>query len=981
MSYDPQPFGSIFLHDTVQVEPSNGQHKRKRRRGKKSRKREQAEAERREYDMWVVAMYKKNQNEQRQKEKEKKLRNLIEQSVIDSTKKMDLQYSNPIPPLRKKRKDKGNISKSRIQRTRGLQASGSDSMAKQTEYRRSEAPSKNTSGKDLIVGAKEAPTIKLPQASKAVKAKKARNENNTAKTTTAESPGDTSGRKTSSDGNSPQRGLPFSRAKELAEESLANEVTQLKNKFNSLKVRRLELEKILKTKTDSFRANINIESTGIQYDELSYDDALSPKPKVARLLHEILIRRVRTFLYSFYQVSPPVTMLDNLLVDVVGVSQLHLDTPERFSKLLFSGMSMNEVVNRKCRECLAALRSNAKRWESQLSFVLGREAIFKARLTKQIEDFNHHIAKNKEDIKITKSTYWDLMKQFDHLKTEASKQQQLMKKNRKVYHLLEERLLAEVKDSALWTAEIDRMSSRRERVAKMFHDDLQAKQLAREAKEQEVKQMLLKAKKEAEEKRLAPYKKAAMKIFHETGTNDVSKILESFENQEGRFENLAYLIEQKENQLEQFHQELDRLRRLLEQSKLINGGAKVSPNDDKRLGIDIYNSKLKEAVEEANKERIRAHNKFVTKRNCLIGLVSCAKKLGISVPPIQLDAKPLKKYVMPRRKRRSSIINRAPAQSSALDENKIRKEKEQISLMLKQVEEKMKTLMETTIANLKAANEGEKENMMGQVVALSKSNSNISSRSGSVSRASILKEDESSSQTMNDENLKVQNSKERLQDGSSSFKVSEADLMLIEERIKELPFRKSELNVRIKKRNVIVSEYVDQTGKLQYAYTYLSDDEDDDDPNNNLDYEERSVDIDSSPLGKAKALHIRFAHLMHEEHTHDLNDDWKEARENQRLQSQSITNIYEKKSPVSDLDSSQLIAQSQILDQEFENLDSQANYTKEMQHQKEVNSMSKAARRQTNKWREKMDAQKKLQAITGTKRTGQRSKFREAFGL
>ena len=120
---------------------------------------------------------------------------------------------------------------------------------------------------------------------------------------------------------------------------------------------------------------------------------------------------------------------------------------------------------------------------------------------------------------------------------------------------------------------------------------------------------------------------------------------------------------------------------------------------------------------------------------------------------------------------------------------------------------------------------------------------------------------------------------------------------------------------------------------------------------------------------------------MHGEHTHDLNDDWKKARENQRLQSQSITNIYDKKSSVSDLDSSQLSVQSQILDQEFKNLDSQANYTEEMQHQKEVNSMSKAARRQTNKWREKMDAQKKLQAITSTKRTGQRSKFREAFGL
>eukprot|EP00944_MAST-04C_sp_MAST-4C-sp1_P009327 g9327.t1 len=308
--------------------------------------------------------------------------------------------------------------------------------------------------------------------------------------------------------------------------------------------------------------------------------------------------------------------------------------------------------------------------------------------------------------------------------------------------------------------------------------------------------------------------------------------------------------------------------------------------------------------------------------------------------------------------------------------------------MLKQIEEKMKTLMETTLANLKAASEGENESTMDQVIALSKPNSNVpSSRSGSVSRASILKEDESSSQTINDENLKTQNSKERFQDASSTFKVSEADLKLIEERVKELPFRKSDLNVRIKKRNVIVSEYVDGTGKLQYAYTYLSDDEDDGDLDNNLDYGESSVDIDSSPEGEAKALHIRFAHLMHEEHTHNLNDDWKKAREDQRLQSQSIANIYEKKSSVyrtggaSDLDSSQLIVQSQRLDQEFQNLETQANHTKEMEYQKEVRSMSKAARRQTSKWREKMETQKKLQSITGTKHTGQRSRFREAFGL
>ena len=38
--------------------------------------------------------------------------------------------------------------------------------------------------------------------------------------------------------------------------------------------------------------------------------------------------------------------------------------------------------------------------------------------------------------------------------------------------------------------------------------------------------------------------------------SDVEKILESFENQEGRFQNLTNLIEQKEQQLEQFHQEV-----------------------------------------------------------------------------------------------------------------------------------------------------------------------------------------------------------------------------------------------------------------------------------------------------------------------------------------------------------------------------------------------------------------------------------------
>lgn len=51
------------------------------------------------------------------------------------------------------------------------------------------------------------------------------------------------------------RGLPFSKAKEFAKETLADEVTQLKNKYNQLKLKRWQLTKVLNKKFDHFRAN------------------------------------------------------------------------------------------------------------------------------------------------------------------------------------------------------------------------------------------------------------------------------------------------------------------------------------------------------------------------------------------------------------------------------------------------------------------------------------------------------------------------------------------------------------------------------------------------------------------------------------------------------------------------------------------------------------------------------------------------------
>eukprot|EP00943_MAST-04B_sp_MAST-4B-sp1_P001604 g1604.t1 len=1016
MSYDIQPFGSIFLNNNdadvaINDNSYTGVKKKKRRKNKKKAlKRAQAEAERREYDMWVVAMYKKNKEEQRLKEKEDGLRNLIVESVSDSNSKFNLKYNNPIPPPQRAKSSnfmsgKSVISKGRIERTRDPNSCNNSS---------------GKTGNAALTNEKELEKVNTSPIMKNNKKKKADirdvenveqnniniNNDNKKKQALKEDAGiktKRGGDKTSTHRRS-HRGLPFSKAKELAKETLAEEVTQLKNRYNLLKLKRLQLTKVFTKKSDVYRSNLKIENSGIQYDELSYSDALSPKATISRMLHEILINRVTKFLYSFYQGTPPITILDDILDEVVGHSYLHIETPKRFTELLFSGMSMDEIVSRKSRECLSKLSSNTQRWEAQLEFMLDRESVFKSRMSKQIEDFNHHISKNKEDIKITKSNYWDIMKQFDQLKIEDAKLQKLIVKNRKKYHLVEARLAAEVKDSAMWTAEIQRMSNRRDRVAKMFRDDLQAKQMAKEAKEQEVKEALLKAKKDAEEKRLRPYKNAAMKIFHATGVSDVDKVLELFENQEGRFENLTNLIEQKEQQLEHFLQEVNRLKRLLEQSKLIGSGG-VSTGDEKRLGIDIYNSKLKEAVDESNKEKSRAHFKFVTKRDGLIGLTACAKRLGIEVQSVQLDEDPLTKFVMPRRKRRSSIVNRSPARSSAKDLRRLKVEKAQIAQILQSIEDKMTQLLNDVLKNLKANNKNDENSILpsetstpslanGDVLtnidednsklsrkSNSKASSKAPSRSGSISGGIAKSKSRSSSISINRNAEDTNDTNNEEENANNRNAISAADLQLIQKSMKLLPERESTLNVRIKKRNCIVTEYVDATGKMQYAYTYLSEEEEDDsDDNNILDTGDDNVSTNTGSdmqaeqknLMLVESLHHKNQRLLHTDAPDDANTDWKAARKEQRLHSQSITKIYagrvssgnNARQQKKEEDASDLISFSSIVDREFKNLHSEADYTKHALHyEDEVTSISNAARRQTGKWREKIELQKSAEKL------------------
>ena len=145
--------------------------------------------------------------------------------------------------------------------------------------------------------------------------------------------------------------------------------------------------------------------------------------------------------------------------------------------------------------------------------------------------------KIKEDVKL-ENEFQTFRSQHDSWKNDLAESKEKLKKQKKQNNAEIERLVREEQDSAKWTSEVEKMSQRRKRVTKLFKDDLVAKKMAKEAREQDMKRALLQAKKEQEEKRLKPFREAATKIYNLTGIKDIDLILETFETWEGKQENM-----------------------------------------------------------------------------------------------------------------------------------------------------------------------------------------------------------------------------------------------------------------------------------------------------------------------------------------------------------------------------------------------------------------------------------------------------------
>ena len=624
---------------------------------------------------------------------------------------------------------------------------------------------------------------------------------------------------------------------------------------------------------------------------------------------------------------------------------------------------MNHVLSLQKKEAVECLIDEAKLWEKQLKFVVEREATFSSRVGGQIEDFNHHIAKIQEDVKICKTNLLDLRSQHDSWKNDLAESKEKLKKQKKQNNAEIERLVREEQDSAKWTSEVEKMSQRRKRVTKLFKDDLVAKKMAKEAREQDMKRALLQAKKEQEEKRLKPFREAATKIYNLTGIKDIDLILETFETWEGKQENMKDMIEQKEEQIENYHDEVSRLKRLLNQSKVIG----KQSGDQKRLGTDVYTSKLTEAIAEANNGRSRARTKFLAKRDALIGLSTAAKKLFMDVNLPKLKEEELAQFVMPKKSRRRSIVTRPAEKISKYDKARELEEIAYAKDLLEKIRKGVEPILEELIPKLRQIAKSknclpsggidrldemaeERKRSIDTVKILNAHEDNKSTASTDSKRTKEKRDSKAPSRITSSASLGQRSAKSEESVDDDKEKFTTQDFTILNEQIRELSPTKSAENTRISARKVIVSEYFDYgQGKVQYYYEYISDDEN-----------KESEKEDETDVTLAKT---------HSVHRQGDTDEWKNRRKESKERAISIADIYKKQSSeTTDMDPTRYLldyqdsnfSAHQNLEEEFQNLHTESDFSRHALHyEDDVVNLSKVARRQSSAWKKKQSAKKR----------------------
>ena len=184
-----------------------------------------------------------------------------------------------------------------------------------------------------------------------------------------------------------------------------------------------------------------------------------------------------------------------------------------------------------------------------------------------------------------------------------------------------------VADDEIWQRELETFNASQKRVAHKAQSVARTANLKKISMKQAKRSVLLMAEQMYHDKRLAPYKDAAGRIFRETGVDSVEKILTTFQDQTKKEGLMNELTREKEVERADKVTLLARLRKVLQRGMV--AGVHVPQNDGNIESVEV-------SLEHAKKSLATAQKKVVHREHLCnettAGVSSLCLKIGIPEP-------------------------------------------------------------------------------------------------------------------------------------------------------------------------------------------------------------------------------------------------------------------------------------------------------------------------------------------------------------
>ena len=420
--------------------------------------------------------------------------------------------------------------------------------------------------------------------------------------------------------------VPNSKSKKEVEELISSRVLSQKNEYNELCMERSRLEKMHSELNNKFLQKLDIRFSGLAFEVLPFEQALGVKSVVDKRLHKEFHKRVFDFVLSITAAELPATSLVDEVDTVMGKSGMPL--MPYYEALFHNPMETAETILKDAERLIVANRIFAQAHTARsLDMVHKRKMRELQQRKEHIEDLNHLFGNSKNHLKELKSDLIVAKKEGIRLGKNLQQLRHKLRRQRMLHRTMMEKSRRIIADDEVWQRELEHFNHSIEKVARNAQTVARTANLKKVSMKQAKKSVLLMAEQMYHDKRLAPYKNAADRIFRETGVDSVEKILTTFQDQTKKESLMNELVREKEVERADKITLLARLRKVIQRGTV--AGVHVPQNDGNIESVEA-------SLEHAKKLLATSRKKLVLRETlsneCIAGVSSLCAKLGLPQP-------------------------------------------------------------------------------------------------------------------------------------------------------------------------------------------------------------------------------------------------------------------------------------------------------------------------------------------------------------